>query len=103
MRTEVELDRSVVEEQRALVESGQEPEQENWYTYCHEKYHHEPITGMDICLRKQLVVTVSAHEIKVWNFENMSLEIETATMSSEEISAVAFHPSGFHIIVAFAG
>jgi hypothetical protein len=33
----------------------------------------------------------------------MSLEIETATMSSEEISAVAFHPSGFHIIVAFAG
>ena len=86
MKTDVELDLSIVEEQKAMLESGQDTEVENYYTYVHEKYHIEPITGMDICLRKQLIVTVSAHQIKVWNYQNMSLEIETATMSSEEIS-----------------
>ena len=57
---------------------------------------------MDICLRKQLVVTTSGRYINIWNYHTKRLEISHQCQAGEETAAVAFHPSGFHIIVAFA-
>ena len=68
----------------------------------HAPFHKTAITGMDVCLRKPLIVTCSEKEIKIWNYETKSLEIETHCTPGEEAKAVAFHPSGFHLIVAFA-
>ena len=54
---------------------------------------------MDICIRKQLIVTVSKDRmIKIWNYATRKLEISTSV--NEDALAVAFHPSGFHLIVA---
>lgn len=56
---------------------------------------------MDICLRKQLIVTTSNRFINIWNYATKNLEISHQCQASEEAQAVAFHPSGFHIVVAF--
>jgi WD40 repeat protein len=62
-------------------------------------FHSGPITGMDICIRKQLVVTCSKDRtIRIWNYALRTLEI--CFPVTEEALAVAFHPSGFHIVVA---
>lgn len=38
---------------------GTDMEEEPVVEYIHERFHYGPITGMDICLRKQLIVTCS--------------------------------------------
>jgi WD40 repeat protein len=46
-----------------------------------------------------LIVTCSTDKtVKIWNYANKSLEI--SNLLTEEALAVAFHPSGFHIVVA---
>ena len=68
--------------------------------YVHGPFHNEPITGMDICLRKQLVVTCSANYICIWNWADKKFEMALKNPPGEEASAVAFHPNGFHIMAA---
>jgi len=63
-------------------------------------FHQSAITGMDICIRKQIVVTCSKDKsIRVWNYHTKTLEI--SYIGTEEALAVALHPSGFHIVAAF--
>ena len=53
---------------------------------------------MDVCIRKQLVVTCSKDKtIRIWNYATRTLEIVSGVLSDETL-AVAFHPSGFHVI-----
>jgi len=62
-------------------------------------FHSAKITGLDICIRKPLIVTCSEDRtIRVWNYLNRTLDI--SKVQTEECLAVAFHPSGFHIVVA---
>ena len=68
--------------------------------YVHGPFHHEEITGMDICLRKQLIVTCSKDYICIWNWAEKKFEMALKNPPGEEASAVAFHPSGFHILAA---
>ena len=56
---------------------------------------------MDVCLRKQLIVTCEAKCINIWNYVTKKLEISQPTGAGEEAAAVAFHPSGFHLVVAY--
>jgi len=54
---------------------------------------------MDVCIRKQLIVTCSKDRtVKIWNYVTKTLELSYAL--TEDSYAVAFHPSGFHIVVA---
>ena len=68
--------------------------------YVHGPFHHEEITGMDTCLRKQLIVTCSASYICIWNYDEKKFEMSWKTPIGEDATAVAFHPSGFHILAA---
>jgi len=68
--------------------------------YVHGPFHHEEITGMDICLRKQLIVTCSASYICIWNWAEKKFEMAAKNPIGEEATAVAFHPSGFHVLAA---
>lgn len=62
-------------------------------------FHSASVTGLDICIRKQLIVTCSKDQfVKIWNYATKILEISHPL--GEECIAVAFHPSGFHIAVA---
>ena len=65
-----------------------------------QNFHHGAITGLDICMRKPLLVTCgSDHTVRVWNYLDKTLEI--CQSFPEEPFSVAFHPSGLHIIVGF--
>jgi len=58
---------------------------------------------MDICIRKPLIATCGQDKtIKVWNYEDKSLELNWSFSTNEEPFALAFHPSGYHIVVAFS-
>ncbi|CAI2371694.1 unnamed protein product [Moneuplotes crassus] len=62
-------------------------------------FHSSSVTGLDICIRKQLIVTCSTDQsVRIWNYATKSLEI--CKYQSDECFAVSFHPSGFHIAVA---
>jgi len=71
------------------------------YDYLVFPFHARTINGMDVCIKKHLVATSSIDKtIKVWHYGNQfSLEINKEF--SEEGFSVAFHPSGFHLIVGF--
>lgn len=64
-------------------------------------FHSGPITGLDVCTRKSLVVTVSDdRSIRIWNFNELILEV--MKVFDETPLTVAIHPSGFHLIVSFS-
>ena len=55
---------------------------------------------MDLCIRKSLVATCSLDKsVRVWNYVDNILEIKKEF--PEEAYALAFHPSGFHLVVGF--
>lgn len=59
-----------------------------------------PIVGMDICLRKPLLLTCSADKsLRVWNFEKHCLEFSRTY--GEEMYAVAIHPTGMPLSPPF--
>ena len=62
-------------------------------------FHSASVTGLDVCIRKQLIVTCSLDQsVRVWNYATKALEIWA--YQTDEWYAVGFHPSGFHIVVA---
>ena len=69
------------------------------FDFVHCAFHTHEITGLDVCIRKQLLVTCSKDKtVKIWNFVTKTLEI--SLLLTEDTYAVAFHPSGFHVVVA---
>ncbi|EQC33951.1 hypothetical protein SDRG_08631 [Saprolegnia diclina VS20] len=58
------------------------------------------ITGLDVCIRKPLIVTCGVDKsVRVWNYSDKSTDI--FKFFKEEALAVALHPSGLHVVVAF--
>eukprot|EP01063_Lacrimia_lanifica_P009665 TRINITY_DN16595_c0_g1_i1.p1 TRINITY_DN16595_c0_g1~~TRINITY_DN16595_c0_g1_i1.p1 ORF type:complete len:1239 (+),score=580.13 TRINITY_DN16595_c0_g1_i1:149-3865(+) len=69
--------------------------------YLVAPFHTGPITGIDTCIRKPLIVTCSKdHTIRVWNYLEHTLDIYKSF--PVEAMSVAMHPSGLHILVGFA-
>lgn len=65
-----------------------------------ENFHTDYITGISLCFMKPLAVTCSKDKhIKIWNFELNKLELDQ--IFEDEVNAVSFHPSGYHISAAF--
>jgi WD40 repeat protein len=66
-----------------------------------QSFHHGAIIGLDLCMRKPLLVTCGIdHTVRVWNYLDKTVELMQSF--NEEPLSVAFHPSGLHIIVGFA-
>merc|ERR1719331_2683091 len=64
-------------------------------------FHVGPILGMDVCIRKPLVVTCGMDKtVRVWNYVDKTCE--QCRLFNEEAYSVAFHPSGFHLIIGFS-
>eukprot|EP00929_Paragymnodinium_shiwhaense_P023266 TRINITY_DN1460_c0_g2_i1.p1 TRINITY_DN1460_c0_g2~~TRINITY_DN1460_c0_g2_i1.p1 ORF type:complete len:1226 (+),score=432.73 TRINITY_DN1460_c0_g2_i1:97-3774(+) len=64
-------------------------------------FHTGPILGMDVCTRKPLVVTCGVDKsVRVWNYHDKTCEL--CKYFNEEAYSVAFHPSGFHLIIGFS-
>ena len=66
-----------------------------------QPFHSGAIVGLDTCIRKPLVVTSSTDRtVRVWNVNDDTVEIIKSFPS--EPGAVAFHPSGLHLLVCFS-
>lgn len=64
------------------------------------EFHRKEVTGLDVCIRKQLIATCSKDKtVRVWNYARRKLEVKVFE-SGDECLAIAFHPSGFHLLVA---
>ena len=67
--------------------------------HIHCGFHTAEVTGLDVCIRKKLIVTCSKDKsVRIWNYEKKTCEI--IYTQPEDCFAVAFHPSGFHLVVA---
>ncbi|KAJ3044625.1 Cilia- and flagella-associated protein 57 [Rhizophlyctis rosea] len=66
-----------------------------------QPFHHGPVTGMDTCIRKPLIVTCSSdRSVRVWNYLESTSEL--VKYFPEEAFSVAIHPSGLYILVGFS-
>lgn len=73
---------------------------ESKYEFMIYPFHSSHINGVDVCMKKHLIATCSHdNSIRIWNYVTKTLEICETFM--DEPMSVAFHPSGFHIVVGF--
>ena len=79
------------------------PSDDSKYEYLIYPFHSRAIQGMDICIKKNLVATCSIDKtVRIWNNQqNQTPTLEICASYNDEAYSVAFHPSGFHIIVGF--
>lgn len=64
-------------------------------------FHSGQILGLDVCVRKPWVVTCGVDKsVRIWNYIDRTQEL--CKFFAEEACSVAFHPSGFHLIVGFS-
>jgi len=74
--------------------------EEAHYDYHIFPFHSDYINGLDVALKRQYVVTC-AHDntVRLWNYATKTLEICEVFM--DEPMSVAFHPSGYQLVVGF--
>jgi len=69
------------------------------FEYILGAFHRAEITGLDVCIRKELIATCSRDKtISIWNYATKTHEI--TAVFPEECLALAFHPSGLHLVIA---
>lgn len=73
------------------------------YSYLVMPFHSKQVNGMDACIKKPFVATTSTDRtIKVWSYTAQNgFNLEIDQLFKEEPYCVAFHPSGFHLVVGF--
>ena len=77
------------------------PLDESKYEYLIFPFHSRKIEGMDICIKKNYIATCSIDKtVRIWNNSNPP-SLEICQVFNEEAYSVAYHPSGFHLIVGF--
>jgi WD40 repeat protein len=66
-----------------------------------ESYHTGAISGMDVCIRKPILVTCSADKsVRIWNY--LTGVCELMKSFGDEPQSVALHPSGLYLLVGFS-
>lgn len=66
-----------------------------------EAFHYGSITGLDLCIRKPLLVTCSTDKsVRIWNY--MTGACELMKYFGDEPQSVALHPSGLYVLVGFS-
>lgn len=69
------------------------------FEYVFAPFHRHEITGLDVCIRKELIATCSRDKtVSVWNYATKQHEISQSF--TEECLTLAFHPSGLHLVLA---
>ena len=64
-------------------------------------FHHAAITGIDVCVRKPLLITCGADKtLRMWNYATKTCE-QVKAFPDEPLS-VSLHPSGNHVLVGFS-
>lgn len=79
------------------------PADEVDYSYLVLPFHARSINGMDTCIKKPYIATTSMDKtVKIWSYTAQNgFNLEIDELFKEEPYCVAFHPSGFHVVVGF--
>lgn len=63
-------------------------------------FHSRSVQGMDVCIKKNLIATCSIDKtVRIWN--NNPPQLEICETFQDEAYSIAFHPSGFHVVIGF--
>eukprot|EP01059_Diplonema_ambulator_P003717 TRINITY_DN13427_c0_g1_i1.p1 TRINITY_DN13427_c0_g1~~TRINITY_DN13427_c0_g1_i1.p1 ORF type:complete len:1331 (+),score=530.58 TRINITY_DN13427_c0_g1_i1:112-3993(+) len=63
-------------------------------------FHSDTITSLSVCIQRSIIVTSSTDKhVRIWNYLRKKTEIDCTF--DEEVSAVACHPSGLSLVIAF--
>lgn len=63
--------------------------------------HSTAVTGLDSCLRKPIFATCATdRSVRIWNYRSNINEL--TKFFTEEAYSIAFHPSGYHILIGFS-
>ena len=82
-----------------LGTSGLNDNEEVRFDHVLAPFHRAEITGLDVCIRKELIATCSRDKtVNIWNYAQKTHEI--CTTFTEECLTLAFHPSGLHLVIA---
>ncbi|EGR29862.1 WD repeat protein [Ichthyophthirius multifiliis] len=77
------------------------------FDYVFGGFHLGPISCMDVCLQRPLIVTCSQKDstIRIWNYVNFRCELArkfiTDNNEKSPLLSVAFHPSGYYLAAGF--
>jgi cilia- and flagella-associated protein 57 len=72
------------------------------YEYLIYPFHSRAISGLDVCIKKNLVATCSYDKtVRIWSYSPQNFKLDICESFQEEALSVAFHPSGYHIVVGF--
>jgi len=64
-------------------------------------YHSQAISGIDVCVRKPLVATCGLDKsVRIWNYLDKTCEV--VKYFQDDLSSIAIHPSGLHVILGFS-
>lgn len=84
-----------------LVQADILKPEDNNFDYLSHPFHAGPITGLDTCVRKQMIATCSTDmSVRIWNTKEMGCDL--AKYFDDEAYSVSLHPSGLHVLVGFA-
>ncbi len=76
-------------------------EDQDHFTFIGSGFHHGSITGMDVAIRKPLVVTSGADRtVRIWNYLDRTCDVVKSF--PDDLFSVAIHPSGLHVLVGFS-
>lgn len=80
------------------------PYEEQKYEHLISSFHNKQIHGLDVCVKKELIATCSSDRtVRLWSFTTANqFQSELTFTSEQEAHAIAFHPSGLHLVVGFS-
>ena len=77
------------------------PDDHHFSLYASGGFHSSSISGLDVCVRKPLVMTCGADRtLRLWNYQ--SKKCEQVKHFADEPLCLAFHPSGNYALVGFS-
>ena len=77
------------------------PDDHHFTLYASGGFHSSSISGLDVCVRKPLVMTCGADRtLRLWNYQ--SKKCEQVKHFADEPLSVSLHPSGNHALVGFS-
>ncbi|KRW99737.1 WD40-repeat-containing domain [Pseudocohnilembus persalinus] len=83
-----------------------------YFDYIYDGFHSGPISSLDICYQRPLIVTVSRQDstIRIWNYKNFKCEQARRFLIDEKVSTIdekyplicaGIHPDGYMLAVGF--
>lgn len=80
------------------------PNGEQRYEHLISSFHSKQIHGLDVCIKKELVATCSSDRtVRLWSYTSQNMFRQELFYKCDfEAHALAFHPSGLHLVVGFS-